>query len=272
MTRLIFASLALLGFIMLSSCHPNAARHGQLTALLDGEGVDGAIVVRRLSDGAQWTGGGDRVDQRFLPASSFKIANALIILENGVVTDPYDRGLEWDGTVRGGGWDEDQSLRTGMRRSTVWAFQHWAREVGHDAMARAVTSFSYGNLDIGSPEDIDRFWLDGPLEISAREQVNFLERLYHRHLPVRRQTQDQVIEILEHHTGPGWVLRAKTGWAIRSEPNIGWYVGWLETEHDTWVFAVNIDLDWQTGDGRDRERLARAALMTVGAPHLGEFD
>jgi beta-lactamase class D len=62
------------------------------------------------------------------------------------------------------------------------------------------------------------------------------------------------------------MLRAKTGWAIRDEPNHGWYVGWLEAEDEIWLFAVNVDLDWEIGDGALRERLARNALIAAGAP------
>ena len=36
-------------------------------------------------------------------------------------------------------------------------------------------SFEYGNADTG--EIIDRFWLDGPLDISTLEQVEFLKKV-----------------------------------------------------------------------------------------------
>jgi beta-lactamase class D len=242
------------------------AGEGALDAVLEAEGATGAILIRRLSDGAEWTGGGARVDQRFLPASIFKIANSLIILETGVVLDPHGDVLAWDGVERSAGWDQDQTLRTAFVRSAFWAYQHWAREVGHARMRAAISELGYGNGDIGSPNDIDRFWLDGALEISAREQVDFLQRLHTRALPFRPEVQEQVIDIMRHREGEGWMLRAKTGWAIRDEPNHGWYVGWLEVEGETWVFAVNLDLDWQTGEGALRERLARNALIAVGAP------
>ncbi len=237
-----------------------------LDPVLEAENAAGAILIRRLSDGAEWTGGGDRVERRFLPASTFKIPNSLIILETGVVSDPNGEILPWDGVERGPGWDQNQSVRTAFVRSAYWAFQHWARAVGHARMTEQVGRLGYGNDEIGPPEEIDRFWLEGALEISAREQVDFLERLHARALPVRAEVQAQVIDIMRHRSGEGWVLRAKTGWAIRDEPDHGWYVGWLEAEGETWVFAVNVDLDWQSGEGALRERLARNALIAAGAP------
>lgn len=241
-----------------------------LDPVLVAEGATGAILLRRLSDGAEWTGGGERVERRFLPASTFKIPNALIILETGVVADPDLDVLAWDGVERSSGWDQDQTLRTAFRRSAVWAFQRWAREVGHERMGEAMSRLAYGNAEIGGPDAIHLFWLEGPLEISAREQVDFLARLHARALPVRAEVQDQVIDIMRHRTGADWTLYAKTGWANRDAPNHGWFVGWLEAgegaDAETWLFAVNVDLDYETGEGALRERLARAALVAAGAP------
>lgn len=260
---LIAASVALT-FLILS--RSTDAREGALDAVLGEEQATGAILVRRLSDGVEWTGGGGRVDQRFLPASTFKIVNSLIILETGVVADPDQDPLAWDGVERASYWDRDMTLRDAFRRSAVWAYQHWARDVGHARMGEAVLRLGYGNADIGGPESVDLFWLQGPLEISAREQVGFLQRLHARALPMDTAIQDTVIDVMRHRSGEGWTLYAKTGWAIRGEPNHGWYVGWLETEAETWLFAVNVDLDYETGDGALRERLARRALVEAGAP------
>lgn len=242
---------------------------GTLDPVLAAENATGAILIRRLSDGAEWTGGGDRVERRMLPASTFKIPNSLIILETGVVTHPDADILAWDGVERSRGWDSDQSLRTAFRRSAVWAYQHWARQVGPERMGEAVTRLAYGNAEIGGPDAVDVFWLEGPLEVSAREQVDFLQRLHARALPVDASIQDAVIDIMEHRSGEDWTLYAKTGWAIRNEPNHGWFVGWLEAEGgeaETWLFAINVDLDYETGEGALRERLARAALVAAGAP------
>ena len=241
-------------------------RLAALDAVLAAENVTGAILVRRLSDGAEWAGGGARVDQRFLPASTFKIPNSLIILETGVIADPQGQALAWDGVERSAGWDQDQTLQTAFIRSAVWAYQHWAREVGYERMREHVAGLDYGGGDIGPAGDVDRFWLEGALEISAREQVDFLQRLHARDLPFRAEVQAQVVDIMRHRSGEGWILRAKTGWAIRDEPNHGWYVGWLEADGEIWFFAVNVDLDWRTGEGAVRERLARNALIAVGAP------
>lgn len=273
--KVVFAAIAAALAFTASLNAQTAPGPGALDAVLAAESATGAILVRRLSDGAEWTGGGERVEERMIPASTFKIANSLILLETGIVADPYSDVLAWDGLARSSGWDQDQTLRTALRRSAVWAYQHWARLLGHERMAQMVARLEYGNARTGGPDDVALFWLEGPLEISAREQAGFLQRLHARELPLRAEVQDDVVDILLHHesapdAAAPWALYAKTGWAIRTEPNLGWYVGWLEAGEgeggETWVFAVNVDLDWETGEGALRERLARAALVEAGAP------
>ena len=65
-------------------------------------------------------------------------------------------------------------LRKAIAISNVPIYQELARRIGLERMKHYLKSFEYGNTDTG--EIIDRFWLDGPLEISALEQVNFLKK------------------------------------------------------------------------------------------------
>ena len=37
-----------------------------------------------------------------------------------------------------------------------------------------------------------------------------------------------------------FVLRGKTGWAVRSDPDIGWFVGFVESGGNTFVFTCQI--------------------------------
>lgn len=241
-----------------------------LDPLLDEAGVEGTLLVQRLSDGREWSANPGRAEQRFIPASTFKIPNSLIILETGVVADPDADSLEWDGEERWlDAWNQDQNLREGFARSAVWAYQEWARRVGPETMAGQVAALDYGNAEIGGPEDVDRFWLEGPLAISAREQVDFLKRLQARELPVSQDVQDTVVDIMQAEAGEGWVLRGKTGWRFDGEPDIGWHVGWLEAGAEVWFFALNIDMPDPDREVPLRTELTRAALIAAGAPIEG---
>jgi beta-lactamase class D len=62
---------------------------------------------------------------------------------------------------------------------------------------------------------------------------------------------------------PNWSLWAKTGWAARNTPQIGWYVGYVETADDVWFFATNIDIR-TANDLPLRQSLTREALQAKG--------
>ena len=63
--------------------------------------------------------------------------------------------------------------------------------------------------------------------------------------------------------GEGYALRAKTGWATRIDPDVGWYVGYVERADGVWIFALNMEVR-SDGDLPTRLRLARAGLQAKG--------
>ena len=229
-------------------------------------GVEGAFVLfQPMQDRLQvWSEA--RARRGFLPASTFKIANALNALESGLVRDEHQQ-LKWDGVERGiPAWNADASLASGMRDSTVWFYQALARGAGRPALQALVDKLDYGNRDIGG--GLDRFWLDGALRISAAEQVVFLDALRRRALPLSQRSQDTVVRLIERERGKDWVLRGKTGLTfpvaadgadldLQAAPGIGWLVGWVERPGGDVVYAMNMDAR------RDQNTGVRAALMRL---------
>ena len=113
--------------------------------------------------------------QRFIPASTFKIFSALVALETGVIAD-ISTVMPWDGVVRGRTeLNQDLTLLEGFRLSAVPHFQALVREIGAQRMQQHIDAVGYGNRDISG--GIDQFWLTGALRISPLEQVQFLQRL-----------------------------------------------------------------------------------------------
>lgn len=231
----------------------------------EAEGVAGTMALHQIGTDRVDVFDADRADEQLTPASTFKILNSLIILETDVLPD-VDTVLAWDGVDRGSaGWNREQTLRTAIDVSAVWAYQEWARQVGPDRMAELVDAADYGNEDIGGR--IDSFWLDGELRISAREQLDFLIRFVEGDLPFDEEHQRAVRDILVQEIGPGWSWSHKTGLSLRSEPQVGWLVGIVDLETSTWVFALNIDMEAAAGQRVDpaaRLRLAEAILREDG--------
>lgn len=249
---------------------PEAA--GDLSALVSANGVapeTSALLIVRLEDGAEWTSGADRLDQPFPPASTAKIPHTLIALETAYVDGP-DTTFRWDGTRRMFEvWNQDHTLSSAFRASVVWVYQQIARDLGHATMSAWIRRLDYGNREIGSQDDLTTYWLAGPLETSARDQVRFLSRLAADALPLKPDTLRVGKEIMRADAGKDWALYAKSGWRMDGvHVDIGWYVGWVEQSTDgrkqTLVFAFNMDMP-DAADRARRQAVVRAALRQLGA-------
>ncbi|WP_049620804.1 class D beta-lactamase [Frateuria defendens] len=234
--------------------------------------VKGTLLVYDERADAWLVADAERARRAYLPASTFKLFNALVALDTGAVKDEFEV-IRWDGKVRtvGGApmaeWNRDNSLASGMRYSTVWFYQEVARRAGTQRMQAWLDKAGYGNRDLGG--GIDQFWLSGRLRISAAQQVDFLRRLADGTLPFSPRAQEAVRRISITESAPGYVLHAKTGWGTGAAQNaahedLGWYVGWVERGGRRWFFAMNIDLP-QAGDAAQRVPLAKRLLAQLGA-------
>jgi beta-lactamase class D len=202
-------------------------------------GVEGTFVLRHLETGRTVRVNPERAAERFLPASTFKIFNALVALEEGAVRDEHEV-LAWDGVDRGNpDWNQSQNLAAGFHRSTVWLYQELARRTGRDRLRQHLAREHYGNAD--TTGGVDRFWLTGGLRISADEQVDLLARLASRQLGFSREVQDTVFNIMVMERRDGATLRGKTGWGRVDGVQIGWLVGTVEQGEGTYAWAMNLE-------------------------------
>lgn len=218
-------------------------------------GVQGSILIYDLNQDKTYEHNPSRNTKAFLPASTFKIPNSLIALETGVLPNELSI-LTWDGIKRDiPTWNRNLNMKEAFKVSAVWFYQVIARRVGYERMQKWVTQAGYGNQKIGSKKDIDKFWLEGEIRITPQEQIQFLRRLYKDDLPFSKRSLSIVKDIMIAEQTPDYTIRAKTGWAARVTPQIGWYVGYLERNNNPYFFAVNIDI-------RDRKDIAaRQELM-----------
>ena len=205
-------------------------------------GIKGSIIIYDLNDDISYQHNLERNNTAFLPASTFKIPNSLIALETGIIESDVDV-LTWDGIQRDlEQWNQDLNLRLAFKYSGVWFYQVLARKIGYQQMQDFVNRIQYGNRQIGNKDDIDTFWLSGESRITPQEQINFLRRLYQNDLPFSQRNINIVKDIAIVEQTPDYTLRAKTGWATSSNPQVGWYVGYLEQNDNVYFFATNLEI------------------------------
>lgn len=190
-------------------------------------------------------------DSSFLPASTFKIPNALIALEEGVVKDT-SQIFRWDGKEwQNDNWNKDQTLRTSMKYSCVWVYINFAKQIGIEKYRKYLHRFAYGNNNLTGPADL--FWLEGPFSITANQQVGFLRKFYHNQLGVSNRSIDIVKSIIIIEKTPKYTLSGKTGSApFGNNEEVLWLVGYLEKAGNRYFYALN----FKTNDP-DTKRPAR---------------
>ena len=167
-------------------------------------------------------------ETRLPPCSTFKVFHALIGLDSGVLDRDDARTLmKWNGKPSSiAAWNHDQTLASAMRHSVVWYFQRVATGIGEERMQRGLT----------------RFWLQSSLKISPREQVGLLRALFNGSLPFAAEDIAVVKRDITLSSGNSVRFMGKTGSGSDDADRgiIGWFVGGVETPHNRWPFAVNI--------------------------------
>jgi len=247
-----------------STEEPVTVRFEAGEALLAERGLTGVFVVRREGEATFLVATEALADEPFVPASTFKIPNTIIGLETGVITDEHFT-LPWDGERRQiEAWNRDHDLTSALAESVVWYYQEVARRVGLERMRDWVERLGYGNGAIG--DEVDTFWLDGPLAITPREQVVFLERLTSGGLPISERTRDVLERVMPSYQAGDATLRAKTGTYIGDAGCHAWLVGWAEEDGEvTAHFAQLLRCDPDHVPPRTmRWELAEALLGAAG--------
>jgi beta-lactamase class D len=247
-------------------CKPAA----KATAAFEQDGVQGTFVLMNTRTGQRLCHNPKRAETGLLPASTYKIPNALIALESGVASGA-DFPLAWNQKRNPRqpwwpqAWAGDQTLQTALPNSVVWYFQELARRINPQRMQAYVDRFDYGNRNITG--GIDQFWLTGGLRISALQQVDFLDRFYSRTLGVSDRATDVVKKAIILEKEEGYTLSGKTGMAGFGEASMkvktGWLVGYLETSDNTYIYAMNMDVD--QGHGPElRMKITKAIMQDLG--------
>ncbi len=219
--------------------------------------VEGTVVVFDVQSSSYIAYNPARAEMRYVPASTFKIANSLIGLSVGAINDVDEILPYGDSPQPIKKWEKDMGLRDAIKISNVPVFQELARRIGLERMRQNIRKLNYGNNNMGNV--VDSFWLEGPLKISAIEQTNFLARLAQGKLPFPDRSQASVREIIKLEEGKDWILYGKTGWS----KNIGWWVGWVVKNGSIYSFALNIDMP-DIKDAPKRIELGKNSLKALG--------
>ena len=215
-----------------------------------------------------------RAKQRLSPFSTFKIANSLIALESKqIITAEQVLTFDKEKYPVQAWWPSvwklpEYNLASAFKFSMVAIFRQMATDIGEETMDSYLTSFNYGNSDMSS--GLDDFWLNGSLQISAVEQVRFLQKMHQGQLPLSKHSIDTLEEVMLVETTDSYSLYAKTGagkannQAKDSKAMLGWYVGFVENDKGVHYFAFNFTRGSYAEMKAARVEIARNHLKKAG--------
>lgn len=210
-------------------------------------------------------------DSSYLPASTFKIVNSLIGIETGRISDEK-MVINWDGKIRSypngdtaNAWNQDLTMAQAFEYSAVPYYQEVARRIGKDTMQRYLDTLGYGSRDSKAViKNIDTFWLDNSIKITADEQLGLVKKLYFDQLPFQKRTQRIVRTEMLRESNSNYTLSYKTGWGYNEKGDaIGWVVGWIIENKHPYPFVLNIQGPHNTDIGKTNVNLLKAILKQL---------
>lgn len=181
----------------------------------------------------------DHASTRVPPNSTYKIYDALLGLEFGIIT-PEHSTFTWNGEpCPFESWESDQDLTSAIHNSVNWYFQAIDSQAGFQSVKTFLQTINYGNQNTGT--NLNLYWTDFSLKISPIEQVELLQNFYQNNFHFDRKNIQAVKNALLLSTTSSGSLYGKTGTGrVNGKDVNGWFVGYIESDNNTYYFATNI--------------------------------
>lgn len=200
--------------------------------------------------------------KRVSPNSTYKIYSALLGLEAGVITADNSL-LKWSGQKYPfEAWNDNHTLDSAMNYSVNWYFQEIDKKLGINIVSEYIKEIEYGNKQINN--NLSGYWLESSLKISPVEQVELLTKLYNNDFNFSLKNINVVKNSILISSSDTRKIYGKTGTGrIDGHDVNGWFIGFVETADNTFVFATNISAENEAAG-------SNAAAITMSI--LSELD
>jgi beta-lactamase class D len=207
-------------------------------------------------------------DSAYLPASTFKIVNSLIGIEIGRVKDSATV-IPWDSVVREiPEWNRDLSMQDAFKYSCVPWYQELARRIGKDTMQHWLDTLGYARSKAKPviTNNLDTFWLDNTVKVTADEQLGLVKKLYFGQLPFQPRSQRMVKNMMLREDNANYKLSYKSGWGTTDKGHaLGWLIGWIEENRHPYFFVLQLESpDKDYNMGKVREQILKDILHQYG--------
>lgn len=204
----------------------------------------------------------EHASTRVSPNSTYKIYDALLGLESGIIT-PEHSTFTWNGEPYPfNSWEADQDLTSAIHNSVNWYFQAIDSQAGFEAVRTFLQTINYGNQNTGT--NLNLYWTDFSLKISPIEQVELLQDFYQNNFHFDSKNIQAVKKALLLSTTSSGSLYGKTGTGrVNGKDVNGWFIGYIETANNTYYFATNIQSS-SGATGSQATEITESVLSNLG--------
>lgn len=262
MTAFVLTAVILLGFAPFISTYAAEVNYYQWDSSSENvsyvdlstyfEEYEGSFVLYDLGNDAWSIHDMNYAALRVAPNSTYKIYDALFGLEEGIIT-PEDSFIAWNGeNYPFEVWNTDQTLQSAMSASVNWYFQSVDEQLGAAALSKYIQKIGYGNENMSG--DFSSYWMESSLKISPIEQVELLTKLHNNSFEFSPENINAVKDAIRLSSFDAGTLYGKTGTGrVDGQDVNGWFIGYIETADNTYIFATNIGADSDATGGKATE-------------------
>ena len=204
----------------------------------------------------------DNASLRISPDSTYKIYDALLGLEENIITSS-NSFIKWDNTTYPfESWNKNHSLSSAMEFSVNWYFQTLDKHMEKNKISNYLRQIQYGNQNITG--SLTSYWLESSLKISPIEQVELLYKLQTNKLNFSSKNINAVKSSICLSSSNKGILYGKTGTGRVNHQDInGWFVGFIESSNTNYFFATNIQANTDS-TGSHAAKITLSILSNLG--------
>ena len=233
--------LVLITFVALFfGCSPNNVKiDASISKLLDSAGVQGSFALLENGSGQFTISNLSRYkDSAYSPLNTFFIIPSLMALDNGMIS---------------------QNASTWVSAGSIAFYQHLIVNIGRAALIKTIDSIHYGKGIVST--NLNDFWRDNSLRITADEQLGLIKKMFFKELPFQKRSQEMFKKMISKEDNSNYHLSYME--AADSLTQISWVVGFVEENKHIYFFVLNTSASKQGSAPNGTVQSAVPLLKTI---------
>ena len=201
---------------VLFACSPNNVTiDSSVVKMMDSAGVVGSFALLENGTGKFTIANLSHYkDSASSPLSSFFILPTLIALDKGIINHNQATWVSMDSTAY---------------------YQNIITQIGRQEILKNIDSIHYGKGVVSA--NLNEFWKDGSLKITADEQLGFIKKLFFKDLPFQKRSQEIFKKMMIKEENSNYTLSYLP--ATDSLTNNTWVLGYEEENTHIYFFVLH---------------------------------